>query len=258
MPKLLPPLSKRHRRSRQNNLCNLVALHSTTTRIVSDEDMQLTSCSSPCDSDESYHSVISINNSKSSQVSSNSRIPSISYSQASSSDSPVTSLLSSEQQDSRLRRPTPSDCLVELAREDDARAPVTPPYRSRSISVDSTTDVTSPSCRSSPWGHFVDMQIPEEAEVSHGASTPPPRRSFLPVSICPDLKPSSWYGGSSDPYPRLKPRSHPVRLSSSRIPLTFSRRFQDLSSERYGALEGYVLTCPDMDDTVDRLESLSF
>jgi hypothetical protein len=219
-----------------------------------------------------------------------------------------------------FRRPAPSVCLVDLAGtsscNNDGKHNVMSELslastlsvqvteqcelRPRSCSIDSTGSScqehqrTSKQLLLSPWGHFVDLQIPEDDEVSYASTLPVVgatgspfrklRTTFLPGSLCAELQKQSLgsfcFGGVSNtstgnahanvPYLRGR-RSTASRdwkaqrlstLSSSlnRIPLSFSKRFRHTSTKEpfNESLEDFILMSPDVDEATVQLGSLSF
>lgn len=108
-----------------------------------------------------------------------------------------------------LKRPVPSMCLVGLAGAVDGRDAKKP-------------TVVSPGQDSNPWGHFVDMVVPEDET----------RGSVR--------EPTSFVDSNHHPYPKTNPKKRRAIRS------------------RHSKPEGFVLTLPDVDEAADQLHSLSF
>jgi hypothetical protein len=283
MPKIIP-LSKSHRRGRHSNLFSLLSMNHTippptTTRIVSDEDMQI--CSTPVSSpsrlsqsfsrrceedDDDDRGVVSDDTAQSTVATDSESIMDFDH-----------------ETFHRMSRHSPSMCLSSLAEFVDKSSPMTPflqRYRSRSIDSNSSDFFTSPNSTtiaSSPWGQFVDMLVPEEDEVTHDVHFHI-LNSSQPFCVSPSVlgeqqqqhlsvgggaalmiasKEESRFGA---PYPRNRVRPRNGRQSPpTRIQLKFKKQFgNDNEAKERDCLDDFVLKCPEMDEASLRLGSLSF
>lgn len=129
----------------------------------------------------------------------------------------------------RLKRPAPSVCLVDLACESQKQQRLVSPDSVQSHFVtprrgDDEDD------SSHVWGHFIDTLSPDHYQDSDYWKT-----SFLPS--CPS--PFTLYMQKNDPYPKPEKR----------------RRIQSPNKQ---PLKGFFLAVPSVDDTTNRLSSLSF
>lgn len=106
-----------------------------------------------------------------------------------------------------LKRPVPSMCLVGLAGGAEGRDPKKP-------------TVVSPQ-DSDPWGHFVDMVVPED-DVRGSVR-----------------EPTNYVDSNHHPYPKTRAKRRTIRSKHSKP-------------------EGFVLTLPDVDEAADQLQCLSF
>ena len=123
----------------------------------------------------------------------------------------------------RLKRPSPSMCLVGLSGTVEACKQSPVPESPVTCATTFPQDPTA-----APWGHFIDHE--EECTSAGGHSSP--RSPLLPTST-----------SSPTFMPYLKtPRRRPIR----------TRR------RNGGALKGFVLTLPEVEETADQLGSLSF
>jgi hypothetical protein len=220
MPKSIP-LSRRHRRSRQSNLCNLLSIehnHVSTTRIVSNDNI-VNSCNENDTEDvvtsRQVNPIVSLSSFFDSFSSldkiENTDISGTSLSGAKSVA--ATKITPSRSNDGYtntrnqfLRRSLPSVCLPGLADNSSCAmkteliSPSNTTFekqiRPRSCSIESTRshehdiDCCSSLTVMSPWGQFVDMQKPGDDEVSHFTTSPGQGRRpvFVPGSLRAEIQ----------------------------------------------------------------------
>lgn len=180
-------------------LCSLA--HRTTPRKVSEDDIQSSSHESNSSSEQEEH---------------------------------VSLRVDETGQRKRLKRPTPSACLVELSKGVGAchdRLVLSTPISQRSchnlhslshsvsVSSEEDTEVCS-SGSSSPWGHFVDLLQPSSS-ASDCDEERPNCQSFLP-----------FVQSADPPYP-LKRARHRITSPSKNVP---------------SLTDGFVLTLPGSDN----------
>lgn len=223
-----------------------------TQRKVSEEDMH-SSSSSSSSSFESLHQVLknSTTAAKFNEDGSYRNLPCNISNSNNSSDMAETTTTSRENSFRLMKRPAPSVCLVDLASEESSQQQSTnftiicpsSPAPSSTTALPHTTPprrrAASASEASSPWGHFIEMLMEDQAEYSSGCLGK--NTCFLPS--CPPspfrLDRFSHCNNNNDPYPRLKPKRH-CRHSVS------------------APLSGFALAFSDMEETANQLSSLTF